>query len=33
MENNIVIIIRKENMKMIKGIEVLVTNNIYTCVD
>ena len=33
MEINIVIIIRKENMKMIKGIEVLVTNNIYTCVD
>ena len=33
MKINFVITIRKENMKMIKGIEVLATNNIYTCAD
>ena len=33
MKINFVITIRKENMKMIKGIEVLTTNNIYTCAD
>lgn len=33
MKINFVVTIRKENMKMIKGIEVLATNNIYTCAD
>lgn len=33
MKINFVITIKKENMKMIKGIDILATNKIYTCAD